>query len=87
MKVSASSFQHPAGRRRPDDAIDVGGVVRAQQVGLLHQRRVEGGEIEVGVLQGVDHRAKPLGPLRMTFARTVVEHVLMGVERDGHVSS
>ena len=57
-----------------------------QQIGIAHQRRLVRGEIEGGVGQGVGDSAQSFRTLRMAGARTVVEHVPMGVERDSHPS-
>jgi hypothetical protein len=56
-----------------------------QQVLDLDQRRVQRFQREVGiVVQRVDHRPQALGALHVPMAGLVVEHVGVGIERQGH---
>jgi hypothetical protein len=68
-----------------EDRIDVGLVVHPQEVGLLGERRIVGREVQIGgVVERLDDRLQPRRTFHVAVAGTVVEHVLVGVERDGH---
>ena len=55
------------------------------QVQMLRDRSVGRDQRQfAGVLQRGDHRAQPLRPFGVPGARTVVQHVRMGVERHVH---
>jgi hypothetical protein len=72
-------------RRGGQDRVDEALRMHQGQVGDVDHRRFQRLQVEGGVVvQGVDHRLQPLGPLGVTVARPVVEHVGMGKQRDRH---
>ncbi len=60
--------------------------MHAQQVLVGGHRRCAPVEVETGVGQGVGDGLQPRGPLGMTLARLVAQHLLVAEDRQRHLA-